>query len=663
MNFSGFSHYATGVAIPVAALRGEGGLGIGEFADLPKLGEWCRDCGLDFIQILPVNDTGFQASPYSALSAFALHPVYLRLVNLPELDDRRKAMQDLRKEIVKAGGELEERPRVVFHEIAEIKLGFLKRIYELSKSFIAADTAFSAWLDRNSWVRIYAAYSLLKEMNGGASWVNWKEYRNASQEDIEALWAAKEHENELLFFAWVQKRLEDQFRDAAVELDGMGVFLKGDLPILMSEDSADVWAHPDLFRRDLRAGAPPDMFSEIGQNWGFPIYDWEALGKQDYAWWRERLERADLFYHAFRIDHVLGFFRIWAIPEKEVSGILGYFRPSRYITADELRAKGFDDARIRWMSLPHVSGSEIQRTFGVDTLWAEREWFQRIGNEDLFLFQDRVSERFIRGLSLPPERRSALIGWYRNRTLVEAEKDLFAPAWYRDGSRAYGTLNDGEKRLFGEIVSRYFRESESDWSAEAEKLLGFMKKTTHMLPCAEDLGVVPDCVPVVLGKLGILSLKIPRWARKYKEPGEPYIPPRDYPFLSVCAASVHDTTTLRDWWEHEADRESFWGSLGYSGPPPRELVPEAAERLFEGLLAAGSALAMFQLQDYLALSGTFRTDDPEEERINVPGTVTAANWSYRLPMTLGALRSDEDLCRRIRNLVERRRSRKAPPRG
>ncbi len=231
-----------------------------------------------------MNDTGFQASPYSALSAFALHPVYLRLVDLPELDDRGKAMKDLKNEIVKAGDELEERPRIVFHEIAEIKLDFLKRIYELSKSDIAADPVFSAWLERNPWIRIYAAYSLLKERNGGASWINWKEHRNASKEDIAAFWAVPENESELLFYAWVQKRLEDQFRAAAVELDGMGVSLKGDLPILMSEDSADVWAHLDLFRRDLRAGAPPDMFSEIGQNWGFPIYDWEALGKQNYAW-------------------------------------------------------------------------------------------------------------------------------------------------------------------------------------------------------------------------------------------------------------------------------------------------------------------------------------------------------------------------------------------
>jgi 4-alpha-glucanotransferase len=242
------------------------------------------------------------------------------------------------------------------------------------------------------------------------------------------------------------------------------------------------------------------------------------------------------------------------------------------------------------------------------------------------------------------------------------EKDLFAPAWYRDGSRAYGTLNDGEKRIFGELVSRYFRESEADWSAEAEKLLGFMKETTHMLPCAEDLGVVPDCVPVVLGKLGILSLKIPRWAKKYKEPGEPYIPPRDYPFLSVCAASVHDTTTLRDWWEHEADREAFWGALGYSGTPPRELVPEAAERLFEGLLATGSALAMSSSRITSPCrrlpDGRSRGRKDQRPRYGDGGELVVP--SSHVPR---GLEHNEDLCLRIRNLVERRRSRKAPPRG
>ena len=663
MKFSGFSHYSTGVAVPVAALRGENDLGIGEFADLPKLGEWCKNSGLDFIQILPVNDTGSQPSPYSALSAFALHPAYLKLADLPELKGKKKTLQDLKKEIAEAGARLDPQPRVVFHKIVETKLKFLRRLYDLAREEILGASDFSKWTEENAWLPAYCVFSWLKEKNGGASWVDWKEHRSPSKRELEALWEKPENREELLFYAWVQKKLEDQFRLAAKKLDELGVCLKGDLPILMSEDSADVWAHSELFRRDLRAGAPPDMFSEIGQNWGFPIYDWEALAKQDYSWWRERLKRADLFYHAFRIDHVLGFFRIWAIPEKEISGILGYFKPSKYITLEDLKARGYDEGRIRWMSVPHIPGNEIQRVFGVDTLWAQREWFQRIGSEDLFLFQEQVSERFIKGLSLPPERRTALLNWYRNRALVEVSPGNYAPTWYRDASRAYGSLNERERADFGDLVARYFRDSEAAWSAEGEKLLGFMKATTNMYPCAEDLGVVPDSVPLVLGKLGILSLKIPRWARRYKEAGEPFIPPRDYPYLSVCAASVHDTSTLREWWETEANREVFWAVLGLAGKAPEELRPEAAKQLLGGLLETGSVLAMFQIQDFFSLAEEFRVEDAAEERINVPGTVAATNWSYRFPMALSSLRDNEALSAVLRSLTEARRSRKQPSRG
>jgi 4-alpha-glucanotransferase len=657
MKFSGFSHYGTGVAVPVSALRTAKSFGIGEFSDLVLLGEWCRDAALDLIQILPVNDTGPQSSPYSALSAFALHPVYIRLSDLPELQGTKKAVKQIAGEIEKSRREFEKHPRVRFGEVLAAKLAFLRRIYAASADSVAKDRNLKEWITRNPWVRAYALFCRLKEKNNGASWTHWKTFRIPTEAMISEAWESPGEGEEIRFYAWVQMRLEEQFRSAAEALDTMGVLLKGDLPILMSEDSADVWVHPDFFRRDLRAGAPPDMFSDTGQNWGFPVYDWEALRKADYSWWKDRLRRAALFYHAYRIDHVLGFFRIWAIPEGETSGVLGYFKPSNFIHKKELYSRGFDDGRIRWLTKPHVPGGEVREAFGAEADLVLEEVFSRIGTEDLFLFRDRVNEKIIEELPLSGEGKKFLIRRYRDRALLVVPPDSLAPAWYRDGSRAFGTLGKEERWTLDDLISRYFRDSEERWAREGEELLWFMKNTTDMLTCAEDLGVVPDCVPRVLEELNILGLKIPRWTRRYKEPGEPYVAPKDYPLKTVCAPSVHDTSTLRGWWEEEADRDAFWKVLGLSGPAPRDCGPDTAGKIFSGLLGTGSVLAMFQLQDYFSLSRDFRAADPGEERINIPGTVSETNWSYRMPFTLEDLCEKKALRNTIRKLVEGRRKR------
>ncbi|MDR1626148.1 MAG: 4-alpha-glucanotransferase [Spirochaetia bacterium] len=662
MKFPGFSPMS-GVAAPVSALRGKKSFGIGEFADLPALGKFCRAAGLDVIQILPVNDTGSQPSPYSALSAYALHPVYISLEGLPELRAKPPAgasgLGALAAEIKKSRKGAEAAARVDFYTIWKTKLDFLRRIYREAEDGILKDPGLEAWMLANPWIKPYALFCVLKEKNGGASWTTWKNLKEVSEKDIESAWGEKAGKSGLVFHAWLQMRLEEQLRAAAQELDGMGVLLKGDIPIMMCEDSADVWAYPKLFIRSLRAGAPPDMYSPIGQNWGFPIYDWEEQAKTGYSWWKKRLRQADLFYHAFRIDHVLGIFRVWAIPEQERQGVLGYFKPSRYISRGELEAAGFDAGRIRWMSRPHVAGESLRGVFGAGI---PSSLFARVGNEDLYLFREDASESLIGGLGLDEEKTRTLIAFYQDRMLVEAGPGLFAPAWFRDNSKAWNSLSGQEKEKAAEIIRRYFRDSEDLWAREGERLLRFMKEETPMLPCAEDLGVVPDCVPEVLGRLGILGLRIPRWVKRYRENGEPFIPPAEYPELTVCAASVHDTTTVRQWWETETDRAGLWKALGladaYGKEAPSDYSPKTAQRVFEGLLGARSVLAMFQLQDFFALEKNLRAADAADERINVPGTVTDENWSYRMPFRLEDFDAEGVLAKRIHALIKKRKSRK-----
>jgi 4-alpha-glucanotransferase len=651
-----------GVAVPVSALRSKKSFGIGEFADLPALGKFCKAAGLDVIQILPVNDTGSQPSPYSALSAYALHPVYISLERLPELPAKFPAgasgLKALAAEIKKSKKEAGAAVRVDFYKIWKTKLDFLRRIYREAEDEILKSPGLAAWISANPWIKPYALFCILKEKNGGASWIEWKKFKEVSEKDIESAWKEKAGKSDLVFHAWLQMRLEEQLSAAARELDSLGVLLKGDIPIMMSEDSADVWAYPGLFIRGLRAGAPPDMYSPIGQNWGFPIYNWEEQAKTGYAWWKQRLRRAELFYHAYRIDHVLGFFRIWAIPEHEKQGVLGYFRPSRYISRGELEAAGFDEGRIRWMSRPHVAGESLRGIFGAEI---PRDLFTRVENEDLYLFREDASESRIESLGLNEEKTRALIAFYHDRMLIEAGSGLFAPAWFRDNSKAWNSLSGREKEKAAEIIRGYFRDSEELWAREGETLLRFMKEETSMLPCAEDLGVVPDCVPGILRGLGILGLRIPRWVRRYHEKGEPFIPPAEYPDLTVCAASVHDTTTVREWWQSENDRAGLWKALGLAAADasgediPSDYSPKTARRIFAGILGARSVLVMFQLQDFFALEENLRVENAADERINVPGSVKDTNWSYRMPFTLEDFDAEGVLAKRIHALIKQRK--------
>lgn len=657
MEFPGLQGYMTGVAVPVTALRGDNDLGVGEFADLPRFGRFCRDAGLQVLQILPINDSGYDSSPYSALSAYALHPVYIRISDLPELSD--SAIADaVQPAIAEMRQKAQDRPKVAYHEVLDAKFAILRSVYDAVSERLAKDNGLKRWIDENPWVKPYAVFRMHKERNGQAAWWQWSDLQDPKPEDINDIWAAEEPRTELLFYAWIQMRLEQQLSLAVERLDSMGVFLKGDIPILMNDDSTDVWLHRGAFRRDLRAGAPPDMFSRDGQNWGFPLYDWDVMKQNGYSWWKDRLYQADKFFHLFRIDHVLGFFRIWAVPAANESGMLGYFRPSRYLTLEQLRSAGLDEGRIRWLSQPHVSGDRVRSilaSYG-DADLLDR-CFSQIGNEDLYLFSAQIAgERDILALPVSDEHKGELLSLYKDRALLNLGKERYEATWiFRECSR-YKSLADAEKAAFEVLVAQADAESQHVWEQHGRELLGFMCSTVRMLACAEDLGVVPECVPRVLTDLGILGLRVPRWTRAWDEVGEPFLPPATFPYLSVCAASVHDTSSLRGWWYEDPDsRAGFWTALDLSGKIPADFTPEVAVRVLTALAGTGSALCMFQMQDLMSTCADLVPEDPADERINVPGTYNDENWSYRLPLTTGALEAHPDLVDVIRDIVDARR--------
>jgi 4-alpha-glucanotransferase len=621
--------------------------------------------GIGLIQLLPVNDTGSESSPYFAITAFALHPLYLRIGDLPEL--QLSGSDRIITKLEDLGRQFNQEIRFPFEKIFRAKMALLREIYGFHKDDIerkaAADGSLGKWIAGNPWVKEYAVYRRLKDLNEEKSWQEWSSHRTVTKAEIEALWQDKALREEHLFWVWVQEALDAQFGKAAAAIAGKGLLLEGDLPILINEDSCDVWAHPEYFHLDLSAGAPPDMYSPEGQNWGFPIYNWEALEKNNYDWWRNRLKTAEKYFGAYRIDHVLGFFRIWSSRRRDVSSALGRFIPYVPVTTKDLQDLGCDKSRIRWFSQPHILTGEVWDALRQDwggeyreediAVEAERVFtlvLDRIGNEELWLFKDSIrGEKDINALALHPAACSYLIKAFHNRIFLEYEEGLFFPTWYYRYSRAYDSLSDEERTSLEALLEKRKAASEEIWEQRGKQLLSVLSSASTMLPCAEDLGAVPDCVPRVLAKLNILGLRVVRWFREWDAEGQPYVPFEEYPELSACTQAVHDSSTLREWWEREADQELF---CRFIGAPALGKVynPGTAKIILSKTVAAASRFRVFQIQDLLHLSPKWYAEDPASERINVPGTYNAFNWTYRLPASIGEIRKDTALIGAVKEL-------------
>lgn len=652
----------TGTAIPLGALKTKSSCGVGEFPDLVPFADFCKKAGLGLIQLLPVNDTGTESSPYSALSAFALHPIYISIEGLPEFDsvpDAKKALKDFHK---KHDSQL----RYNYRQLRSDKLKVLRLLFDSNvNSFVkdaeSKNSEVSKWISENPWVTEYAVFMELKRQYKEASWKEWPEkYKRITKKQIEKRWLDEKLRENHLFYVWLQLRASQQFKDAAKKIADKGLLLKGDIPIMMNEDSADAWAHPEFFDDTMRAGSPPDGGTPEGQNWGFPVYRWDNLAKDGYSWWKNRLISASQYYKAYRIDHVLGFFRIWATPENESSAILGMTQPSDCISRQELHDIGFNDDRIRWLSQPHVPTRAIEDVNNNDYLGTHgylHKLMDRIGNEELWLFKKEITgdKDIWNAPDIPDSVKARLVQFWRDRTLVTVSEDVFVPLWlYRD-SGPWKSLSDDERWRLNELISRKAAHQEYLWEQQARTLLGELTSATDMIACAEDLGANPESLPSVLGDLSILRLCVIRWCRDWDIPGKPYKAFESYPKHSVATASVHDSSTLRLWWLTEPDANDFFQAF-----PPEEsgseirpgvYTPETARYLLKKFASSGSCFCVHPLQDMLSLSQKYYSDDPQLERVNVPGSVNEFNWTYRLPVLVEDLISDKELISSIKEIV------------
>ncbi|MDD5668750.1 MAG: 4-alpha-glucanotransferase, partial [Candidatus Omnitrophica bacterium] len=316
-------HRRAGVLLPLFSVYSKKSLGIGEFEDLKPAADWCVKAGFSIIQLLPINEVGPVFCPYDSVSSFALEPMYISLRLLPHTDKKEiKEKIDILKKRFPCGG-----PHVDY-AIKWEKLSVLWDIY--SKEKIDSLKDFKAFRRENEyWIEDFALFKILKENNGGSAWYDWPD--PLKHRDPAALKSfADAHAKEIVFHIWIQWRLYQQLKAARVYAAGKGLLLKGDLPILVSRDSADVWAHPEFFKLDFASGAPPDMYCAKGQRWGMPTYNWEAIEKLGFRYLKEKLKYAENFYDLLRIDHVVGLFRIWSIPYSEPmenQGLHGFFDP------------------------------------------------------------------------------------------------------------------------------------------------------------------------------------------------------------------------------------------------------------------------------------------------------------------------------------------------
>ena len=657
---------AAGVAIPVFSLRGEQSLGVGEFADLKALADWAGAVGLKLIQILPINDTTSShdwtdSYPYSAISVFALHPLYLRI------EDIRHVMPaEFAADLDSAREWLNTLERVDYVEVMKAKTELTRRMFGLHHKAIVSSREFKQFLQGNrEWVVPYAVFCVKRDHFGTADFSKWNDWADFDRARVDAMTAPGHPESrEVFYHVWLQCELAKQLADAVTHLHQHGLALKGDLPIGIDRQSVDAWSAPHLFKMDSQAGAPPDAFAVKGQNWGFPTYNWEVMREDGYAWWRSRFAQLSHYFDAYRIDHILGFFRIWQVPYDQVEGIMGWFDPAMPVGVDEIRARGIPFEFERYCR-PYIREHFLIERFGEDLGEVRARYLDDCGHGYCQLrpevsTQRRILEHFATWDRTDPvtndraERMQAgLFDCASDVLFLEvpgSNGSLFHPRCSMHMTKSFEELDDETKRRMDDLYVDYFyRRQESFWQARGYEKLPVMRRASPMLLCGEDLGMVPACVPGVLNELGILSLEIQRMP---KTAGVKFANPANAPYMSVVSPSTHDMPTLRGWWREDphVTGEFSWLVLGEAFPKS-ELSGEVATEILLQHLQSPAMWTVIPMQDLLAIDENLRLPDPDAERINVPA-IMPFYWRYRMHLGLAELAAADDFNARLRRLLQ-----------
>ncbi len=649
-----------GVAIPVFSLRSRKSMGIGEFADIRLLADWAHSVGLKLIQLLPVNDTTdtgvwMDSYPYNAVSAFALHPVYLHLDAVAGEQDAPllRAMERKRKQ-------LNALAEVDYEAVLAYKWKIIRQLYTAQRTRVFASEGFKQFVAEHAdWLIPYAAFCSLRNSHATADFSTWQQHRTYDEKAVQKLvYARNRRGEEARLHLFVQYHLHLQLKSAVAYARQKGIVVKGDIAIGVSRNSCDVWMHPELFHTDRQAGAPPDAFAAHGQNWGFPTYNWQQMRATGFDWWRKRFTQMSHYFDLFRLDHLLGFFRIWSIPADQVDGSMGRFVPAIPVHINEFAQKGISFEYDRFCS-PWITDPVLEEILGEGAPllhpFLQKKEDGRWELKPAFATQRQIRDHFA-GLPVSEENQQleqALFHLVSN-VLVFEEGAGGQDFHFRIGMEATSSFRhlDGHtqyalRQLYHDY---FFRRQDAMWAAQAAEILGALKASTDMLICGEDLGMVPACVPEVMHRLGILSLEVQRMP---KQAGWDFFHPALAPYLSVVTPGTHDMSTLRGWWEEnrEMTQRFFNHQLQHPGLAPYFCEPWVNKAILIQHLYAPAMWCIIQWQDVMGIDGKLRRQMPGEERINVPA-MPRYYWRYRMHITLEQLLQEKDLRHELASYVQ-----------
>lgn len=657
--FALYNRKLAGTQVPVFSLRTRKSAGIGDFGDLKTMIDFVASTGQKVLQLLPINDTTIthtwtDSYPYSCISVFAIHPQYADLHALPELKDAKA-----RAEAEKTRAELNALDKIDYEKVNDFKINYLRQIFNQEGEKMMKTAEYKAFFQASElWLVPYAQYSYLRDKNGTADFNQWPDHQVWDEAERKALADPKTaaYKN-VAFFYFVQFVLDRQMQEAHEHAKAKGVILKGDIPIGVNRNGCDVWTEPKYFNLNGQAGAPPDDFSANGQNWGFPTYNWFEMLKDGCQWWNRRFQNMARYFDAYRIDHVLGFFRIWEIPVHSVHGLLGQFAPALAMSREEIESYGLHFQEDRF-TRPFITDWVLDRVFHERAGEVKEKYLDRLDDERYQMKPEVDTQRKVEALFADVTNEKEL--WLRDGLYALISDVLFVrdhtnPGVFHPRISAqldfiYESLYDNDKAAFNRLYNDYFyRRNNQFWYQEAMKKLPKLVQATRMLVCAEDLGMVPDCVPWVMDELKILSLELQSMP---KDPSVKFGHLSRNPYRSVCTISSHDMPTLRMWWDENIQRtQEYYNTMLYrQGSAPHPLPGWLASDIISRHLTSPSMLCILSIQDWLATDEALRLPDADAERINIPAN-PKHYWRYRMHLNIEDLAADKRFVQNITEMI------------
>lgn len=655
--YPSFHYKGKGTAIPVFSLKSKKSYGIGEFTDLYKMIDWVSLTGQQMIQLLPVNDTTSTRSwrdsyPYSAISIHALHPIYMGCSGYPLKDKKKAAGYATEAE------RLNSLPEIDYEQVLKLKTNYGRDLFRECGVKSLASYEFHDFFEKNSeWLFPYACYCYLRDKNNSSDFREWGEFSRYDANRLQRMLGVyPEAQKEIDYWYFIQYLLHKQFSEVKEYARNKGVALKGDIPIGINRNSIDAWTSPELFNMDTQTGAPPDDFSHFGQNWGFPTYNWQAMAEDGYAWWISRFRKMSDYFNAYRIDHILGFFRIWEIPLRANQGLLGTFSPALPYSSDEIIGAGipFDEGR---MCEPFIQDDFLPEIFGsytdeVKNIFLENAGWQIHKLRPFCDTQQKISHLF-NDLSNEKSRQihDGLLSLCTEVLFIRdrLNRELYHPRITAQYTHSYRHLPDRMKDAFNCLYNEFFYQRHNDfWREQAMQKLPILLSSTKMMACGEDLGMVPDCVPWVMHELQMLSLEIERMPKeaKYK-----FTPLNELPYLSVCTTSTHDMSPIRAWWNEnrELTQQYYNEVLHHEGVAPDVCSAQICYEILSRHLQSTAMWVILPWQDWMSVDETLRKPDASAERINIPSNPTHY-WRYRMHLYLEDLLEQTAFNKEIRAL-------------